>query len=105
MNELVKVTDGQVVVSSRQIAEHFEKEHKHVLQSIREILTAEKSAVKFFGESSYLNERGKSNPEYLMNRDGFSLLVMVFSRSGEKVLEPLDFCHGNMYNYVMAKVR
>ena len=85
MKELVKVADGQVVVSSRKIAEHFEKEHKHVLQSIREILTAEKSAVKFFSESSYLNERGKTNPEYLMNRDGFSLLVMGFT--GKKALE------------------
>ena len=85
MKNLVQISNNQVVVSSRQIAEHFEKEHKHVLQSIREILTAEKSAVKFFGESSYLNERGKINPEYLMNRDGFSLLVMGFT--GKKALE------------------
>lgn len=85
MNQLVQVSNNQVVVSSRQIAEHFEKEHKNVLQSIREILTAEKSAVKFFDEDSYVNERGKSNPEYLMNRDGFSLLVMGFT--GKKALE------------------
>lgn len=85
MNELVKVTGGQVVVSSRQIAEHFEKQHKDVLESIREILTAENAAVKFFLEVSYFNERGKQYPEYLMNRDGFSLLVMGFT--GKKALE------------------
>lgn len=29
--------EGQLVVTSRQIAEHFEKEHKHIMESILEI--------------------------------------------------------------------
>lgn len=77
-------TDGQLVVSSRQVAEHFEKEHKNVLNNIREIFAAEKSAAKFFIESAYEN-RGKQYPEYLMNRDGFTLLAMSFT--GKKALE------------------
>lgn len=76
--DLVQVQNNQVVVSSRQVAEHFEKQHKHVLDTIREILAAENSAAKFFMETSYEN-RGKQYPEYLMNRDGFSLLVMGFN--------------------------
>lgn len=84
MDKLVQVTDGQVVVSSRRVAENFGKEHKHVLQSIRDILVAEKSATKFFGESKH-EYRGQTFPEYLMNRDGFSLLVMGFT--GKKALE------------------
>jgi Rha family phage regulatory protein len=76
--------DGQLVVTSRQIAEDFEKEHKHVLDSIRN-LVAENPAVKnMIIESSYEN-RGKQYPEYLLTRDGFSLLVMGFT--GAKALE------------------
>ena len=85
MNNLTIINNGQVVVSSRQIADNFEKEHRHVLETIRN-LTAENSTVKsMFYESSYKNERGRDYSEYLMNRDGFSLLVMGFT--GQKALE------------------
>lgn len=82
MNNLIKILnqDGQLVVTSRQIAEDFEKEHKDVLDKIRN-LVAENSAVKnMFIETSYEN-RGKQYPEYLLTRDGFSLLVMGFTGS------------------------
>lgn len=79
MNELTTINNGKVVVSSRQVAESFEKEHKHVLESIRN-LTAENSTVRMmFSETSYINERGKEYPEYLMTRDGFTLLAMGFT--------------------------
>ena len=81
---LVSINNNQVVVSSRQVADNFGKQHKDVLESIRGILAAENSATKFFYESTFTN-RGKQYPEYLMNRDGFSLLVMGFT--GEKALE------------------
>lgn len=80
MNELVKIKNNQVVVSSRQVAEKFGKLHKDVLENIREILKAENSAVRFFQENMYkVPGNNKSYPEYLMNRDGFSLLVMGFT--------------------------
>ena len=41
-------------------------------------MAAENSATKFFRESTFEN-RGKHYPEYIMNRDGFSLLVMGFT--------------------------
>ena len=78
MNELVMVENNQAVVSSRQVAENFGKQHKDVLESIRGILAAENSATKFFRESTFEN-RGKHYPEYIMNRDGFSILVMGFT--------------------------
>lgn len=78
MNELVKIKNTQVVVSSRQVAEKFGKQHKDVLENIRQILVAEFSAAKFFQESTFEN-RGKQYPEYLMNRDGFTLLAMGFT--------------------------
>lgn len=81
---LVELRNNQVVVSSRKVAENFGKNHKHVLDSIREILVAENSATKFFQETRH-EYRGRTFPEYLMNRDGFSLLVMGFT--GKKALE------------------
>ena len=78
--ELVQVDNEQVVTDSRKVADVFEKDHKHVLDSIRQILAAENSATKFFYETTYEN-RGKQYPMYLMNRDGFSLLVMGFTGS------------------------
>jgi phage regulatory protein, rha family len=78
MDNLAIINNGQVVVSSRRVAEDFAKQHKDVLENIRDILAAENSATKFFNASTFEN-RGKQYPEYLMNRDGFSLLVMGFT--------------------------
>ena len=79
MNDIVLSTqNGEPVASSREIAKHFGKEHKHVLAAIRQILVAENSATKFFHETTF-EYRGQKFPEYLMNRDGFSLLAMGFT--------------------------
>ena len=78
IDELVQVNNEQVVTDSRRVAEVFEKEHRNVTATIREILAAENSAARFFHEITYEN-RGKQYPCYLMNRDGFSLLVMGFN--------------------------
>jgi anti-repressor protein len=81
MNEITLTNqNGQSVVSSRQVAENFGKEHRDVLESVRNILAAENSATRFFHETTYEN-RGKEYPEYLMNRDGFTLLAMGFTGS------------------------
>ena len=84
MKQLVVINNNQIVVSSKDIAEHFGKDHKNVLQNIRDILVAENSATKFFQETSSVY-RGQHFPLYLMNRDGFSLLAMGFT--GKKALQ------------------
>ncbi|EOU1501587.1 ORF6C domain-containing protein [Clostridium perfringens] len=79
--------NGQVVVSSRLIAKDFEKQHKHVLDSIEEIKkgVAEKSADLFI-ESQYQHPQNKQwYKEYLMTRDGFTVLAMGFN--GTKALQ------------------
>lgn len=75
MNEIqIKYENNQMLVSSLEIAKNFGKEHKNVLQTIGN-LVAENSATKsMIYETSYEN-RGRQYPMYLMNRDGFSLLV------------------------------
>lgn len=101
MEDLVKVENNEVVVSSRQVATNFCKEHKTVLRSIKEILAAQNCATSFFHETEYEN-RGKKYPEYLMNRDGFSLLVMGFT--GSKAME-WKIKYINAFNEMEKKLR
>lgn len=87
MDELIKITEkeGQLVVTSRQIAEDFEKRHADVIEKIEEFIKTENSVMTMFIESSYKAGTGKSYKEYLITRDGFSLLVMGFT--GSKALQ------------------
>lgn len=84
--ELVKFEESknQIVVSSIDIARDFTKEHKVVLRSIENLVAQNCAAKSMFYETTYEN-RGKQYPMYLMNRDGFSLLVMGFT--GKDALE------------------
>ncbi len=82
---IVKRTeDGELVVTSRQVAEDFGKEHRNVVRAI-ENLTAQNSAVKNIMIKSTFDHRGNEYTEYLLTRDGFSLLVMGFT--GSRALE------------------
>ena len=104
INELVFVGhDGQAVTNSVKVAEKFGKEHKHVLESIRKLMTAENSAVlQMFEESTYINEQNKTQPMYLMNRDGFTLLAMGFT--GTKAMEfKIDYI--NAFNKMESKIK
>ena len=89
MNEIVfRGANDHAVTSSLLIAEKFGKEHKNVMQSIRNLIggTAENSAIaEMFSESTYLNEQNKEQPMFLMNRDGFTLLAMGFT--GKKAMQ------------------
>ena len=88
---LVKVENGNkreiLVVSSRQIAEDFEKQHKNVLRDIevlKEQIRPAQNWAGYFISSEYRDAKGEMRKEYLLTRDGFSLLVMGFT--GEKAL-------------------
>ena len=85
------------VVTSLDVSETFEKEHRNVLADIRniqsEISTAEFSALFF--EDEYKASNGKKNPMYYMNRDGFTLLVMGYT--GEKAMR-FKLAYINQFN-------
>lgn len=73
--------DGELVVTSRQVAEDFGKRHDQVLRDI-EVYKNRISTPQFCGlfiESEYRASNGKMNKEYLLTRDGFSFLVMGFT--------------------------
>lgn len=91
INNLVKIYNKQIVVSTRQIAASFNKRHTHVLDSIKELLITEKRISTWFLKSEYKDNSGKTNYEYLMNYDGFMLLTMNFK--GKKFLEVKNKIH------------
>lgn len=83
--ELVTLENGVPVVSSRDVARRFGKNHRDVLETIRNI-TAENSAVaEMFHETTYTAANKQEYPMYLMDRDGFTLLAMGFT--GKEALE------------------
>ena len=89
MKELVfKGESNQVLTNSLLVAEKFGKEHRNVIQSIRELLkgSADFSAHPMYVESVYIHpQNGQEYPMYIMNRDGFTLLAMEFT--GEEALK------------------
>lgn len=77
--------DGELVVTSRQVAEDFGKQHQHVTQAIENLISENSLLKSMMMESEYTTERGRMYKEYLLTRDGFSLLVMGFT--GSRALE------------------
>ncbi len=77
---LVEQTNGQLVTNSLLVAEKFNKRHDAVIRSVKRLLEdSPQNCGEYFVLSNYTDESGKSNPMYIMNRDGFSLLVMGFT--------------------------
>ncbi|WP_302421038.1 Rha family transcriptional regulator [uncultured Megasphaera sp.] len=83
-DKLVAVSNGQLVTDSRTVAERFEKEHGKVLRAIDNLVSQNRLTKNMFLEQTH-EYRGREFRYYLMNRDGFSLLVMGFT--GQKALE------------------
>lgn len=73
-----KSQKGTPVTDSLKVAQVFGKEHRNVLKSIRNLLGSAQNLAhqKWFYESTYQDAQGKSQPTFIMNRDGFSLLAM-----------------------------
>ncbi|EGP4952200.1 Rha family transcriptional regulator [Enterococcus faecium] len=86
MQELVILKNKEAVTTSLQVAESFEKKHRHVLSAIDELKegVAENWA-DLFWEDTYVHPQNKQSYRIIyMNRDGFSLLAMGFT--GKKAL-------------------
>lgn len=88
MNELVYLKNDEAVCDSLQVAEKFGKEHRNVLRAIDDLLETLlkiEQPSKLFIAGKRKADDGQYHRMYLMNRDGFSLLVMGFT--GREALE------------------
>lgn len=89
MNELVFLKNDEAMTDSLTVADMFGKRHDRVLRAVENLLEGlpkNGDTPKLFMKTWYTHEQnGQRYTKYLMNRDGFSLLVMGFT--GKKALE------------------
>lgn len=86
MNDIILSTqNGEPVVSSRQIAENFGKNHRDVLRAVDNLKEDVRNFAQMFFEGTDQDSYGREQRAYLMNRDGFTLLAMGFT--GKVALE------------------
>lgn len=118
MNNLVEISkDKQAVTTSVRVAEVFGKQHSHVIRAINNIIgdlrdnedlgqpqngETFKNGQSNFGLSSYFDKQGKQQKQYIMNRDGFTLLAMGFT--GSKALK-FKLQYIQAFNEMEAKLR
>ena len=83
MEKLIKceitVFNGELVVSSRVIANELGKRHDHVLRDLDKILTDPNLGTLILN-SNYVDSKGENRREYLLTKDGF--LLYMFSIRG-----------------------
>ena len=77
----VHQNNGVLVTTSRNIAEVFHKEHYNVIRDIKAVLekcSPEFTALNFEG-SEYTDPTGRKLPEYLLTKDGTTMLIMGYT--------------------------
>ena len=77
--------EGQLLVSSREVAKNFEKEHKNVTRDIEGLISSDLSVSQMMIKTTYKDIRNREQLEYFLTRDGFTLLAMGFT--GKKALK------------------
>lgn len=99
-DELVEAdTDGELFTTSLKVAAHFERNHQHIMRSIRNLMAQyqqmtlkelyelatlcdgqfDVTGQSNFGRVNYTDSKGEVRPMYRLNRDGFMLLTMGFT--------------------------
>lgn len=78
--------NGKPVTTSLIIAAKLEKQHKHILKSIEKLECSNEFSQANFLLSSYTDHQNRSQPMYIMTRDGFVLLGMS-SFTGKKAMQ------------------
>lgn len=78
----VLTVNGVPMATSLAIAEHFEKDHKHVLRAIRLEIEQQDDpefSARHFIASEHIDARGKGQPIFRLSELGFSLIAMGFT--------------------------
>lgn len=94
--------NNQPVANSRQIAEHFGKEHRNVLRDVENLKKDMLNFEQMFFETTMPDSYGREQRVYLMNRDGFTLLAMGFN--GKKALQ-FKLAYINAFNEMEKKLK
>lgn len=79
MNNLVFIKNDRALTDSLTIAETFGKEHRRVLQDIRELECSREFNKHNFVLIYYKDSMNREKPQFLITQDGFSFLVMGYT--------------------------
>lgn len=74
-------SNGQQKTNSKNVADVFGKQHRHVLRDIEKLDCSEKFRESNFGLSSYISDQNKELPCVEMTKDGFTFLCMGYRGS------------------------
>lgn len=85
MNDLVKNVNGQLLTTSKIIADVFSKEHRKLMRDIKNLCCSDEFRAANFGRSSYKSLQNKELDCLNITRDGMCFLVMGFT--GRKAAE------------------
>lgn len=77
----VRIEKDQMITDSRNVSDVFNKQHRHVLESIRNLEKDVPNFRQMFFEATMPDSYGREQIVYFMNRDGFTLLAMGFTGS------------------------
>lgn len=79
--ELVQPIHGQPMTTTRRVAQMFGKRHDNVLKIIRRKVSSIPGGfgLLHFEETTYVDDDGRPQPEYLLTQQGFMFLAMGFS--------------------------
>lgn len=83
--DLVIMRGKDAVCDSLDVAEHFKKRHKNMIQNIERLAENSADVEALFKKQTYTDSYGREQKKYYMNRDGFSLLVMGLT--GKEAIE------------------
>lgn len=75
----VFVEHDKVWTTSRDVAAKFEKNHRDVIRSVKNLDCSREFTERNFALSDYKDPTGRTLPQYLMTRDGFTFLAMGFT--------------------------
>lgn len=99
----LQVVNGHPTTLSTQVAQYFGKNHQHVTRDIRNLIDkCPDLGVSNFGQTTYKDSQGKSQPCYRMDRKGFVLLAMGFT--GESALK-FKIAYIDAFDEMEAKLR
>lgn len=98
---MVSINDGEIVTTSRKVAEVFGKRHGDVIRKIESIDCYGDFSQRNFASAEYIDEQGKPRKQYYLTKDGMALLVMGFS--GRKATE-WKINYINAFNWMADKI-
>ena len=101
---IVFIQNGEVFANSRDVAEYFGKQHRHIIRDIEKLIA---ERVPNFGQTVVYRENPSGGASikskaYNMDRDGFTLLAMSFS--GKKALQ-FKLRYIEQFNAMEAELR